>query len=67
MESREDSLDGFGVGDEELEEGIVVGGVEDEGGGVREGQGRLSRELEGGFMDDSSDDNDDERPRRQRR
>ena len=53
----EGSMQGFGIGDEELEEGVVITG--DAGGGRgREDivQGRLSRDLEGGFMSDSSDE-----------
>ena len=62
LASREGSLDGFGVGDEELEEGIIVRGVGREGNGEPGAQThserRLSRELEGGFIDDSSDEED---------
>lgn len=71
--ARRDSLNG-GVegflGDEELEEGVGGGdgfGIVGRGGmgsgggdGMVEGGRRLSRELEGGFMDDSSDDDDDD-------
>lgn len=49
----EGSLQGFGIGDEELEEGVVGQTVQ----GLQEvPHGRLSRELEGGFMSDSSDE-----------
>ena len=49
----EGSMQGFGIGDEELEEGVAGQTMQ----GLRDmPQGRLSRELEGGFMSDSSED-----------
>lgn len=55
----------FGVGDEELEEGVgvIAGGGGDGGAGRGATAGdppaaarRLSRDLEGGFMDDSDEE-----------
>ena len=52
----------FGVGDEELEEavGVIAGGGGDAGRGATPGDPptarRLSRDLEGGFMDDSDEE-----------
>ena len=61
-DSNGSSMEGFGVGDEELEEGVAMAGL---GGATtpamigREGR-RLSRDLEGGFMDDSSGEEEEE-------
>ena len=68
--ARSDSLNGevgrF-LGDEELEEGVYGGGelrrgTGEDGGEVGSGR-RLGRELEGGFMDDDSDEEEGERRR----
>ena len=54
----------FGIGEgEELEDGLGLVGGRREGareiaGGEGDGDRRLSRELEGGFISDSSDDDD---------
>ena len=59
-EEEEGSMRDFGIGDEELEEGVGMGGgIAGRTGrvlGVNGGEVRLSRELEGGFMSDSSDE-----------
>ena len=60
LSSGEDSLDGgLFFGDEELEEGNMLhenrATSEDAGRGDQGGR-RLSRELEGGFMDDSDEE-----------
>ena len=46
------------LGDEELEEGTLSGRPSEGRGGT--GEWRLSRELEGGFMDDSDEEEEDE-------
>lgn len=60
-DGEEGSMRDFGIGDEELEEGVggMGGGIAGRTGrvlGVNGGEVRLSRELEGGFMSDSSDE-----------
>ena len=55
----EGSMRGFGIGDEELEEGVGVMAAGGGGGGAGGGGGgRLSRDLEGGFMSDSESEED---------
>ena len=62
----EGSLQGFDLGDEELEEGIsaVDRAVVGNRGDSMRGDRRLSRDLESGFMDDSDSDSGHERMRR---
>lgn len=68
-EEEGEGMVGFGVDAggrrrrEELERQAGVGG---RGGGVDEREGRLSRDLEVGFRDDSEDDEEEEEPGRGR-